>query len=320
MKLDQIIKKIKRKFYFFRIRTFYKRKADKFYNSMVEEARKENSLFIVLTPLIGDTIYGMAYIEEIKKKNPQKKIIVVGSKKLEGIISTYPCVDEFRLIDTKRHGYDPISLYLWSSEKANEGLRVGIYNSMPLFYANLKDKQDPDILKLLREDVYELRKGATITYHHIPRKPIEAIINYSEIKDRIVLINPYSNSVLNGNYNLYEKLTAWLRDNGYFVFTNVVGNQKAIVGSTPLRCTLEELYSIACDIPLIISVRSGILDLIITSNVNMLVFYETKGNRFNKAYHLESWKCKGKIVEAFFDEKDHSLEEQTLYELLKRTE
>ena len=64
---------------------------------------------------------------------------------------------------------------------------------------------------------------------------------------------------------------------------------------------MPEFLEIAANIPLLVSVRSGILDLVVKTNVNMLVLYSDK--TIDKArYSLKAWKCKGKITELTFDE------------------
>ena len=91
---------------------------------------------------------------------------------------------------------------------------------------------------------------------------------------------------------------------GYVVFTNVVGQQEAVKGSHELRCSIYELYSIACQISLIVSVRSGIIDLLIPSGISMFVLYDTSDNFMREAYRLDGWNSECKIHEAFIDTPD----------------
>lgn len=80
------------------------------------------------------------------------------------------------------------------------------------------------------------------------------------------------------------------------VFTNVVNDQLPIEGSKELRCSLPELFSIVKSADLVVATRSGALDFIIQSGINMFVLY-SNNEKFKAIYDLNAWQCGGNIKE-----------------------
>jgi hypothetical protein len=108
------------------------------------------------------------------------------------------------------------------------------------------------------------------------------------------------------NVHLFERFVTELKKRGYIVYTNVIQNQKAIEGTLRLDCSMQELYSIACDIPLIISIRTGLLDYLIPSGINMFVLYgQTKvdSSGHENDYTLQEWNPLGKLCEVWTSQK-----------------
>lgn len=177
----------------------------------------------------------------------------------------------------------------------------GVYDTLPIG----KRKGNPDIIYLQRIRLFHLDENAPITFHSLTGTgKVTAINNFSTSKNKIVIINPYSSTMHHVTIALYETLCDVLILRGYHVYTNVVDGQSPLKGSQSLRCSIEELFTIACNIPLIVSVRSGILDFLVSSNINMFVIYEnvTKSKCYDR-YRLASWHCQGIIEEIYISDK-----------------
>ena len=86
---------------------------------------------------------------------------------------------------------------------------------------------------------------------------------------------------------------------------------------------MHELYSIACEIPLIISIRTGLLDYLIPSGINMFVLYgQTKvgdGGHEND-YTLQEWKPESKLCEVWTSQKSDDEIVQKFQEFLNNIE
>ena len=117
----------------------------------------------------------------------------------------------------------------------------------------------------------------------------------------------------------FERLSDWLENyggDGYTVYTNVQKDQSPVRGTRELRCDLAEFLEIASHIPFIISVRSGLLDLAVTTNVNMFVLY-SEGAINPESFGLAAWQCKGIIRELTFSEFADDLEFKNVDEFIQ---
>lgn len=189
-----VFKRIKRKMRSCLMKPFNELKAKHVYEA-IKKHKKDNEICILLNGLIGDSVYGLAYLDAIKGKNPDKRIIVYGHKKYARLIESYNGIDEIRYVD----GED---------------------------------------------------------------------INQSE-KDT------------------------------YSIYTNVIGEQKPINGTQELRCSIYELFEVVKKSSLVISTRSGILDYLVPTDIDMFVIYENCSEKLKNMYHLSSWNRYGRIKELY---------------------
>ena len=95
-----------------------------------------------------------------------------------------------------------------------------------------------------------------------------------------------------------EQLAQKLREEGYAVYTNVVGKQECIRGTLPLRCSICDFYFVTQISACVIGVRSGILDFTVNNGASYLVFYDNSRNGlYLKNYTLTGWKTDSRICE-----------------------
>lgn len=186
-------------------------------------------------------------------------------------------------------------------------LKHGIYTSLPMRY------QPITMLECFKQNVFQLSRAAQIEFHNVRHHKVSAIKDFESNCKRIVVLNPYSNSIsLNMSDKellCFEKICMFLRERGFLVYTNVIKDQKAVKGSLALRCSLAESYSISLKIPLIVSVRSGILDFIVKSNINMFVLYDGEIGKI--VYTLKQWGCNGRYEELLFSDWEKEKESES---------
>ena len=263
--------------------------------------KREDDIIIYLTNLIGDTVYGLAYLTAIHMTYPEKRIVVVGNLKLKNLIESYQGIDKAVYIEEKKD-LKKIGSFISDNHVSERAIQHWVYNSNPFYFKKCSDADNPDSLYQLKKHIYRLPEDSNIDYHHLYSETVvSAIKNFEDLKNKIIILNPYSNSAFEATDILFRKISYYLMENGYIVYTNVVGNQKPIYGTKELRCNIEELFNIARNISAIISIRSGILDYLAPSGVNMFVIYENCSEKLKKMYHLTSWKCCGKIHEIYPD-------------------
>ena len=263
---------------------------------MIENLDDDEVVFLNRRP-IGDTVYGLSSIDAYRQKYPNKRITVIGSERNKELIESYSGIDKVMLFPPNDESYRRMLAYTAFPKLCAQGAIHGIYATLPV------TKKRGDLISLQRQEIFHLDDSVPITYHGLHGGGV-SIEHFEEQKDKIVLINPYSTTMPHVTIPLYAKLCDILTSRGYIVYTNVVGDQKPVEGSKPPRCSVTELYSIACDIPLIVSVRSGILDLLAKSNINMFVMYEgtTKSRGYDR-YHLSAWRCQGDVEEIYVGSK-----------------
>ena len=96
---------------------------------------------------------------------------------------------------------------------------------------------------------------------------------------------------------IYKKIAKILRQSGYIPYVNLVEGQEGIEQCEELYCSIEELYEISKCIAGIVSVRSGILDLLVNTGIPIFALYCNCTPKFRKIYNLNAWKGKKQAVE-----------------------
>lgn len=269
--------------------------------------KKRNQIILAPTSAIGDTLYIFSFFNSLgewaEKKN--KKILFFSSDRYKDIVETYKKPNErIKVVYLKHLGFSHLLLqmiggckdhFLLNSFSRKCGIFAPIPNIYKDFFARTYRPQGS------RHQLAHIL-GVSLTpvsLHNLPAVPVKSIADFEKNKDKICVLNPYSYSMYT-SLPLFEKLAEELKKNGYIVYTNIVKGQKVIEGTFALDCDLRELYSISKQIPLIVSLRSGILDYLIPSDINMFVVYNRWKVSFiqDEDYFLEEWQPKGFVYEA----------------------
>ena len=138
--------------------------------------------------------------------------------------------------------------------------------------------------------------------------PVVSIDSFKVKKGKIIVINPFSNSMGDGYIDLWEDIADSLIQKGYILYTNVVGEQKPVKGTLPLKCSIEELYVISSQIPLVISIRSGIVDFCVSSGGDFYVIYFNNSEGLSPLvsesmkyiYRLSDWGTNN-VIESYYE-------------------
>ena len=258
----------------------------------VLQNKKENEISIICTPLIGDTVYALSCLDALKTKNPEARIHVYSYQKFSNLLSEYRAIDAITFIDKPGNemlqGLDQFLHFNGLCEWAKDR---GVISANPFYYKKCYNADNPDCLYQMKTHIFEVGEQAPTTYH--------LVCNGRKEREKIAILNPYSYSTFEANFGVYEEITEALTALGYSVYTNVIKEQKTIKGSQELRCAIEELFKISCKAKVIVSARSGILDYLIASDINMFVVYENCSERLKKMYHLANWDRQGIIKEVY---------------------
>ena len=273
----------------------------KVYTYLKDKYREK--IVLVTSASIGDLVYLLSVLNNIKEEKCGNYILVCDKRK-EYLVKQYNlkiAVEYYNLNTELGHAI----FYNFNSSKwfGKLGKRCGIINTIPWVMYGFNDEET--ISQLV--EILSLANGNIALQFPKPSfiSTISSIDNYCQIKDKIVLINPYYASEEKCEiYNELKIITDNLISKGFLVYCNVVNEQKAYPGTFPLRCDLDELFKIANEIPYVISVRSGILDYIASTQSKKIVIYPKSlpANWIN-SYSLTQWKVSN-VIEINLHSKD----------------
>lgn len=256
------------------------------YHLMKIKKKKDEVIFIT-GPGIGDVVFLFAYLKEFIKANPNKRIIVITHPNLVWLVQKYDGISKIVEVDKSTLTYRFIYAYLFSKKYCNKGIKHGIFCAV--FAGGDPQNCKNDVLYTLRNYILNLGNEAKISLPHIGGGYQPAFYK-NDLDKKIILINPYSNSCKLDEHSFHylEKIAEFLKNSGYFVLTNVIGNQASIKNTTELRCNLEELIFLCLHSLCFISVRSGILDLVLPTQINMFVLYSSN-ERMSSFCRMSQW-------------------------------
>lgn len=280
--------------------------------------KKKNQIIVLPTSALGDFIYVMSFIPlmEAKCRRQQQELILYASDRYKEIIEHSQI--QTRTVLLKHLGVKHLLLLMLSfSPFSPRSVKIArdfnIVASIPSSYKREFAQNNIVGARLQLSNIFDVALNP-IFYHKQPIQKVKAIENFEAEKRRICIINPYSYS-MHPSSSLYEDICQVLIQRGFVVYTNVIGNQQCIKGTKELHCSIEELFSIAAQIPLVVSVRSGILDYLIPANVNMFVIYENWNcvcqgatqRDIAKNYSLKEWLPQGEVKELYWNKKSDKL-------------
>lgn len=273
--------------------------AQRFYRYLLS-IKKDDEIFLCVSTYIGDCIFSLSYMNAVHAKWPNKKIVVYVNGK-QPIIKSYPYIDEVRPILSGEKQQE-FNAFIQSSLVSEKGFKSDVYSVNPFFLHYSKHAKNKTALYVIKNHIFQLPKSAVFQYHSFVENNVSSPIpDFDKKKNRIAVLNPYSNSLNRFTASYYEKIAEILKQQGYLVYTNTIKDQTPIKGTEKLNCSLPELYFICTKIPLIVSIRSGVLDYLAPTNINMFVLYELNGfNFFYKCNDLNQWKTRGKIEQIVF--------------------
>ncbi len=262
--------------------------------------KKEDEVYVFLSDLIGDVVIGMSCMEDYIAANQNKKIVLLTGR---DIFAWYPQLkgkcsvmnyDQFHK-ESKTDVAGRIA-FMQSSTASELGLKYGVINTIPCFFDACKKASCPWGMVQVREHIFKVGGTSKIT-EPIIAKPSEF---HYELTDKDIIINPYSYSLRSKEIEIYQKIANICLNKGYNVYTNVLPNQKELVGTKRLDCKLDELYWIAPKAKMVISVRSGVLDFLGFTDANILAVYDGIIGPFKGVYSMKQFN-KDTIYEVFLD-------------------
>ena len=253
--------------------------------------KRNNERILLVFDYIGDACYALSFLDVLREEHPSDTITVVSSEKNKDLISSYKSIDNCVFLKYNTFKYRLFRCVLSDQYCQRMGSKDGIYCTVPWHIQSFRNNDGDGVRKLLARDIYKTTNLEKITFHSLINHRVVSIDRFEAIKNRVVVINQYSTSTVHSD-SLFEFFAEKLRSRGYIVYSNVVNDQKPIAGTQELRCELPELYQIAKEIPLIVSIRSGVVDYLINTGVRLFVVYDLSNDLSKFMYNhysLSEW-------------------------------
>lgn len=261
--------------------------------------KNKSTTYLFVLPHIGDMCYALAYLGILKEKNNLEHITILATASNSKVCRLYTKTYNDILILSERN---ILSLYeiLRDTKRFKNHLfkRIIDSNPIPLDYTYFK-LPSVNANNMTKYIAYELSSDILPEF---PKADIDNVkFKYFGQNRKSVIISPYAFTIGNINLDFFEKIAYFFLELGYDVYTNVVGSQSVIVGTSELRCGLDEIIYYADNSDFFIGMRSGIMDLIISCKCCIIAFFADY--KYEGFYSLHGWGCNNKLMEVYGEPK-----------------
>lgn len=239
-------------------------------SSVIKELKKKfDDSFIVFCPFnaLGDVYLCMSYLPEyLNRKEIQEFVICVPSKGCESVVALFGATNVMVLGQKDLDAAIQAAIYL--QEK-----NVFIAHQDRPYVINLHKALH--IKKISLENIYRIG----IFGLDESTKAVEPTEwrDYEKLDDirigRAAILSPYAKSVTSIPMNIWESIIDVLSKKDYQIFTNIVGDEKALPGTIPISPLLCEMKSVVEMAGLFIGLRSGLCDVIRTAGCRKIALY-----------------------------------------------
>ena len=287
---------------------------------------------------LGDVVYGLSCMEDFRRAHPKDRIEVAADARFRELVEGYGQFDEYHFLEGCSREYRALEALLMSPAYAGKAFARRIVCTVPMVADPYARKSGQTALAIVR-GLYGLAGAGQITYPAFPKGEIRVIpglagegilhppsftekenslsTGRSQGRSRIAVVSPYSVSLACSEMGIFEEIASFLKGEGWTVYTNVLKGQKELPGTRRLECSIGELYRIAAGLPLVVSIRSGLLDYVIGSGCPIFAIYlfqyrhlkrhmETM-RRFERMFDLAAWKT-GDYRQCIYENQDQAME------------
>ena len=254
---------------------------------------------IYLCPYTGTgDIYliGTFWTEYVKRNHVDDYIFVVITGACKKVAALFD-IKNIVVTRKKEYGAFLIDYYLFDEEKGN----ITILNDCwPQVHTNqvewFRGYKGLYFTQLFRKFVFNLPEDVK------PRHPIfkdeskcidEIFYKYNLIKEKTVVLSPYSNTLSDLPEEFWVELAKKLKKKGYVVVTNCGSkSEPAVDGTVGVFFPLDAAPQFISAAGSFIGVRSGFCDVVSGADARKIILYD-KGNRFYMGSAFEYFNLKG---------------------------
>ncbi len=248
-----------------------------------ELRRKSNnySIYISQHPAIGDAFVIGSYLKNYFTEGDILTYIGNASKKI------YELYQFSNLIELSQNQTNALIKYLQFMEIAEDKVLILHYQAIEehsgiaFRFNGIHGLSFSDLLEIMIFRGY----GCDDRVYPIQKK----YKNYDLVKkNNSVIFFPYANTLHVPSMLFWNPIIEKYVSEGKKVYTYIFGDEKAIQGTIPISCELEQIYGLVEYAGEIVGVRSGIMDLISQAQCKKTIYYPIFG--------AESW-INGSIID-----------------------
>lgn len=217
---------------------------------------------------LGDVYLAMSYWEQFANER--------------GISNTVFCVPSHVLVDVI-HMFGDYPVEVYEQKELDAMIQAALYTHDENSFIAHHDR--PYVINLHKAlyikkipldliyccGVYGLPKDT------LPTKPNANLLMYEDIESipegKAVIFSPYAKSVTTLDSKIWENAVSYYSSIGYKCFTNVVGDEKPLVGTEPISPTILEMKSVVERAGTFIGIRSGLCDVIREAKAKKIALY-----------------------------------------------
>lgn len=247
-----------------------------------------DTLYVVCPYGIGDTLYAASLAESLKKIRSVNKICLIVKEAHRQIPDWFDSINEKIVSDEMVDALNTFSIFSGNWELGNY-----LYGH---FHKNTNGTILPEYGSCeVKNMIYRYKK---LVFHLPVEYPLEEpkivpdemlfekLMTEYEIGQNSIILMPYANSTALVSNHFWEALASFLTELGFVVYTNIKDSAELpIQGTIGLCADLATMAAICENCRLVISLRSGICDILAFTETNLVVLNLTN-------YHLNEWNLK----------------------------
>ena len=186
----------------------------------------------------------------------------------------------------------PTSHYCLKKRKKNKLIIGDIWNYISAECNYIEGLRALNIIRYAALSLYDVPDVRQV-FPKISLKT-EDVQKIYDIRLPYIILNPYSNS-MKIETDVFLKIIENIKARGFHLYTNVVSSQIPLDGTKELKCSPDEFFALSAGAAAIISIRSGILDYIVSNTQKMFVLYDNR--KYYELYSLKAWETDAEIYE-----------------------
>jgi hypothetical protein len=232
-----------------------------------------DKMYVVVPASIGDTLFILGYLREWKKENSIPFISLIAKSNHESLVDKYVGIDCINEIIISNDIVNVLECYSIIHDTWKLKNYFYAYNKKNVFNETKRSFAKRAVGMTMRE-----------TYRNLVLRLSEDkfdIIPFSvcsEPQKRIIL-SPYAQSESMPAMNFWEALAEYFTAKGYKLYTNVKDDtEKAIAGTAPISLPLMDMADFCNESTAVITLRSGLSDLLAMTNVPLFTLYANEGH------------------------------------------